>query len=104
LGGAYVDSQWGDQPRHHAGAPGYYSPFTVTSTGSISSNGIGGAICGGTGTVVNQGTLTASGASVSGKYSGVYFRAVARRGATPWRIRAPGLILAPGLTLAIERA
>jgi hypothetical protein len=53
------------------GTPGYFSPLTVTSTGSISNAGVGSAIYGTTGTVVNQGTLTASGASIFGKYSGI---------------------------------
>jgi hypothetical protein len=53
------------------GTPNYYSPLTVTSTGYVSNNGSGQAVYGSTGTVVNQGTLVATGPSIFGKYSGI---------------------------------
>jgi hypothetical protein len=53
------------------GTPGYYSPLTVTTAGFVSNNGVGSAIYGTTGTVVNQGTRVASGASIFGKYFGI---------------------------------
>jgi hypothetical protein len=53
------------------GPPSYDSPLTVTSTGAISNNGVGSAIYGTTGTVVNAGKLTATGASIFGHYDGI---------------------------------
>jgi hypothetical protein len=53
------------------GTPNYISPLTVTTTGYISNAGVGSAIYGTYGTVVNEGKLTASGLSIFGKYSGI---------------------------------
>src|SRR5882724_11870225 len=43
------------------GTPGYYSPLSITAAGYVSNGGTGPAIFGGTGTVVNDGRVVATG-------------------------------------------
>jgi hypothetical protein len=62
------------------GSGGYTSPLTITNTGAINNNGIGPAVFGGVGTVVNDGHITAAAkttvflgtTTVLAAYSGVY--------------------------------
>jgi hypothetical protein len=54
------------------GIAGYDSPLTVTATGAVNNNGTSKAIFGGTATVVNEGTITATGNSGGYGYQGVY--------------------------------